>query len=508
MSGIVGVVSQEDCKDDLFYPADYHSHLGTSYGGLAFSNGERLVRRVHGISKSQFKSKFWQDPDFPSFHGNKGIGVISDRDYQPLVAKLRFGEYAIACVGYINNQDELAEQLISNGDSFSEVKDGIINQTELVSKLINKKEDIVDGINYMNDQIEGSMSVLLLGHEGIYAARSKYGHSPLAFGKKSVEGKVSRIVSLESSAIKNMGFEFERDLGPNEILFLDEDREEQLQAPGKESQFCIFYPIYTGFPASMYDGISCTKFRLKSGEILAERQNAKLDGVWGVQGSGVIYSFGFRNNSDVPITPVTYKYTSGWDRSYTPPIQDARDFIAAMKQVAIDEPFEEVPEEYLINGKELGITEDSIVRGTQLMRQYLRKLWTAQAKGIHIMPGCPPLQFPCKFLYATRTKDELFARQILTDMHGRSISDSEIIPYLNPDTSEYAEMIRAMENKMKTVSLDSAGVKDHSSRNFSLMYQRLDDMIEISGRPKEEICTYCWDGCDPTKCTGKKDSCK
>ena len=82
MSGIFGVVSKGDCAETLFYGTDYHSHLGTEYGGLAVL-GEDFSRQIHNVSQSQFKSKFCDD--LARMKGNKGIGVTTLR-YQMVEA--------------------------------------------------------------------------------------------------------------------------------------------------------------------------------------------------------------------------------------------------------------------------------------------------------------------------------------------------------------------------------------------------------------------------------------
>ncbi|MDP3027119.1 MAG: amidophosphoribosyltransferase [Nanoarchaeota archaeon] len=492
MSGIVGVASEIDCLQDAYFAADYHSHCGTEYGGIAVSDGERVVRRVHSIRRTQFKSKFDNDIDFQTFHGNKAIGVVSDRDYQPIIAKLKFGDYAIAGAGYIDNQDDLANKLISEGESFTEVKDGKVNQIELASKLINKGDNLIDGINKMNSQIDGSMSLILLNKNGIYAARAKYGHTPLTLAEKTTEGKKSQLVALATCSYKNLGFKIKRFLGPNEIIYLDGKNEKQLQKPGELTQLCAFLYIYTGFPSSEVEGLNIAEYREKAGRIMAQRENVKLDGIWGVQDSGLIYAFGFANESKVPIAPVAFKYTPGWGRSYTPPTQKLRDLIATMKQIAVSGA--------LIDGKILGITEDSIVRGTQLENFYLAKLWTEGAKGLHIRPACPSLMYPCKDLFSTRSTDELFARKVLFEINGRNLSDIEIKPYLDTNSEQYDSMIKLMEERMMKNSLRTAGLNPEG-KSFSLRYQKLEDMIELTGKKKENLCTYCWDGCRPQRCS-------
>ncbi len=464
MSGVVGIIADMDCKEDLFYATDYHSHLGTSFGGIAVSDGKSLAKKIHSIARAQFKSRFDEDIDYIGMHGNSGVGVISDRDTQPLIMRLKFGEYALCGTGYIDNQNELAEKLIKEGVVFSEMPDGKVNQIELVAKLINKGRTLVDGIEHMHRQIDGSMSLLLLGREGLFAARDKYGRTPLVLAEK--DG--SKIVVSETCSYKNLGFSTKKYLGPGEIIFVDAQQTKQLRKPDNTLQLCTFLFVYAGFPASEYEGENVEDFRERSGRIIAKQDKVEVDFVAGIADSGTAYAHGYSHESGVPVKIPLLKYTPGWARSYVPPAQERRDLIALMKQIAAD---------VLIKDQRMVITEDSIVRGTQLKNFLLVKLWNAGAKEVHVRPACPALMFPCKFLYSTRQLDELFARRIIKQFHGKHIDNVE--QYIDTGTSEYRKMIKAMEKDLNVTSL---------------RYQRLEDMMATTGLPAENLCTYCWTG--------------
>jgi amidophosphoribosyltransferase len=464
MSGIVGIVTKKDCKEDLFYATDYHSHLGTSYGGLAISDGKIIQKKIHTIEKAQFKTRFIEDIDYIEMQGHSGIGVISDRDTQPLVLRLKFGEYSICGTGFINNQIELADELISEGVIFSEMVNGCPNQIELVAKLINKGDDLLSGIEYMHSRIDGSMSLLLLGKEGLFAARDKYGRTPLVVGEK--EG--AKIVVSETCSFKNLGFSTKKFLGPGEILLLNENKTEVVKEAENDLRLCAFLYVYTGFPASEYEGKNVEEFREDSGRLMAKNDPVEADLVTGIADSGTAYSFGYSYESGIPVKTPLLKYTPGWARSYVPPTQERRDLVALMKQVTA---------EALIKKQRLILTEDSIVRGTQLKNYLLVKLWNAGAKEIHARIACPALMFPCKYLFSTRKIDELFARRMIKKIHGKHIEDLD--PYLDPDSKEYSKMIKEMEKDLNTTSLK---------------YQRLEDMIKATGLGEENLCTYCWTG--------------
>ncbi len=464
MSGVVGIISNKDCKEDLFYATDYHSHLGTSFGGIAMSDDRSLTKKIHSIARAQFKSRFDEDIDFINMHGSCGIGVISDRDTQPLIMRLKFGEYALCGTGYIDNQNELAQKLIDEGVVFSEMPNGKVNQIELAAKLINKGKDLVEGIEYMHERIDGSMSLMLLGKEGLYAARDKYGRTPLVLAEK--DG--SRIVVSETCSYKNLGFVTEKFLGPGEVIFLDTGGTKQLRKPDTILQLCTFLFVYAGFPASEYEGENVEDFRERSGRIIARQDDMEVDLVAGIADSGTAYAHGYSHESGVPVKIPLLKYTPGWARSYVPPVQERRDLIALMKQVTA---------ETLIKGQRMVVTEDSIVRGTQLKNFLLVKLWNSGAKEVHVRPACPALMFPCKYLYSTRQLDELFARRILKQFHGKHINDIE--PYLDHTSKAYRQMIEAMEKDLNVTSL---------------RYQRLEDMTATTRLPAENLCTYCWTG--------------
>ncbi len=464
MSGIVAIFSKKDCKEDLFYATDYHSHLGTSYGGIAIYDGKKLQKKIHTISKAQFKSRFIEDVDFIKMKGNTGLGVISDRDTQPLIMRLKFGEYAICAVGYIDNQNKLAKQLIDEGVVFSEMPNGKVNQIELAAKLINKGKTLIDGIDYLHDKIDGSLSLLLLGKEGIYAARDRYGRSPLVLG----EHKGDKIVVSETCSYKNLGFKTKKFLGPGEIVLISDGKVKQLKKPGRIMQLCTFLYVYAGFPASEYEGKNVEEFREYSGRIIARKDKMRVDLVAGVADSGTAYAHGYSFESGVPVRSPLLKYTPGWARSYVPPSQETRNLVARMKQITADA---------LIRGQRMVITEDSIVRGTQLKNFLLVKLWDAGAKEIHVRPACPALMYPCKYLYSTRQLDELFARRILKRMFGKHIKNIE--SYLDPDSKPYKKMLKLMEKDLNVTSL---------------RYQRLEDMLSATGLSAKRLCTYCWTG--------------
>ncbi len=461
MSGMFGVVSKDNCTTTLFYGTDYHSHMGTEYGGIAVL-GNRFYRSIHEISQSQFKSKFVDE--YKQMQGRMGVGVISDRDPQPLIVGSRFGTFAIVTAGLIDNLEGLASEILQEGHSFGEMTGSGVNSVELVAKLINGGKNLVDGIERMFDKIKGSASLLLLTEEGVYGARDRLGRTPLVIGEKGGDFAVA----TESSSFLNLGFKIIKFLEPGEIVLIDRKGLKQKASGKPASQICAFLWIYTGYPASSYEGINVEVVRENCGRYLAKRDNVSADLVAGVPDSGVGHAIGYAMESGLPYRRPLTKYTPGYGRSYTPPSQEIRDLVATMKLIPIQS---------IIRGNRIILCEDSIVRGTQLKNYTIKKLVENGAREVHVRPACPPLMCPCKFALSTRTTSELAARRAIRGIEGKDIED--VAEYLDPASQKYGQMVEWIRKELGATTLK---------------YQTIQDMIEAIGLSRERLCLYCWIG--------------
>lgn len=468
MGGFFGVVSNEDCVFDLFFGTDYHSHLGTRRGGMVVYDEEQgFDRAIHNIENSPFRTKF--DKDVHEMKGTMGVGCISDYEPQPLIVRSHHGTYAITTVSKINNASEIVESIFANGHShFMEMSGGEINATELVAAIINQKENLIDGIRYALDQIDGSLTLLLLTPKGIYAARDHYGRTPLVIGKKDN----AYCATFEDFAYRNLGYTDYKQLGPGEIDVITTDGVKTLSAPGTDMKICTFLWVYYGYPSSSYEGISVEQMRYRCGACIAKRDNVDVDIVAGVPDSGTAHAVGYSNESGIPFSRPFIKYTPTWPRSFMPTIQSKRNLIAKMKLIAVHE---------LIKDKKILLIDDSIVRGTQL-RETTEFLYSSGAKEVHIRPACPPLMYGCKYLNFSRSTSEmdLITRRVIAKLEQtEEVSEEVLQEYTDPNSEKYDQMIEEIRKEL----------------NFtSLQYNRLDDMLDSVGLPPEHLCTYCWNG--------------
>jgi amidophosphoribosyltransferase len=468
MGGFFGVTSKSSCVLELFYGTDYHSHLGTRRGGMAVYGEDGFQRAIHNIQNSPFRTKF--DKDVTEMHGNIGIGCISDYDPQPLLIQSHLGSFAITTVGKMNNLDELVKLVYETGTThFQEMSSGQINATELVAALICKKDSIVEGIQYVQDIIDGSMTLLIMNKEGIYAARDKLGRTPLVIGKK----EDAFCVSFESFAYINLGYTDYKELGSAEIVFITPDKVEVLSPAKEEMRICSFLWVYYGYPTSSYEGVNVEEMRYKCGSMLAKRDEGSVepDLVAGVPDSGIAHAIGYANESRIPFARPFIKYTPTWPRSFMPTNQEQRNLIAKMKLI---------PVKALVENKKLLLIDDSIVRGTQL-RETTEFLYQSGAKEVHIRPACPPLLYGCKYLNFSRSKSDmdLITRRVIKEREGDNVSKEVLEDYADPCSKNYKEMLEAIRKQ----------------QNFTtLRYHRLDDLEESIGISPCKLCTYCFSG--------------
>lgn len=467
MGGVFGVVSNNDCVTDLFFGTDYHSHLGTKRGGMCVYGEIGFNRAIHDIETAPFRTKFEKEVD--QMTGTMGIGSISDGEPQPLTVFSRMGDFSIGTVGRINNKEQLVNELLQSGcNQFMSMSSGGINNTELVAALISTENDFIKGIRYAQEKIDGSITLLLMTREGVYAARDKYGRTPLIIGKK----KGSYCAASESFAFINLGYKTARELGPSEIVFMTPSGFGTVSEPEEKMRICTFLWTYFGYPTSTYEGLNVEEARYRSGASIAEKDtDIKVDYVAGVPDSGTGHALGYANKSGIPFARPLIKYTPTWPRSFMPQNQKARELIARMKLIPVHD---------LIKGKKFVIIDDSIVRGTQLTGT-VKYLYENGAKEIHVRSACPPIMFGCKYLNFSRSVNDmdLITRRTIDKLEGGKVTREVLDEYVDSKSERHANMVEDIRKQL----------------NFkSLKYHELEDTLKSVSLERCKLCTYCWDG--------------
>jgi len=467
MGGLFGVVSKKDCVMDLFFGTDYHSHLGTKRGGMCVFGDNGFERAIHSIENAPFRTKF--EKEVTIMLGTKGIGSISDGEPQPLTVFSRQGHYSIGTVGRINNKEEIVQELIRMGNNqFLEMSGGTINNTELVAALISTSNNIVEGIQFAQKKVEGSVTILILTEDCMYAARDLYGRTSMILGKK----RDAICASSESFAFYNLGYKPLRELGPGEIVRISADEARTVSQPKDKMRICTFLWTYFGYTTSTYEGKNVEQMRYRNGASIAKHdEKLDVDYVAGVPDSGTAHALGYANQSCIPYARPLIKYTPTWPRSFMPQNQKARDLIAKMKLVPVHE---------IINGKKFVLIDDSIVRGTQLYGT-VKYLYENGAKEIHVRSACPPIMYGCKYLNFSRSVSDmdLITRRVIQELEGGEATEEVLREYVDASTEKHGKMIEKIKEELGFTSLK---------------YHELEDTLEAVGIDKCKLCTYCWNG--------------
>lgn len=463
MSGLFGVISHKECAVDLFYGTDYHSHLGTRRAGLSTIENGVVHLNIHNIENTQFKSKFAND--ILEMKGNKGIGVISDTDAQPIVCNSHLGRFAVCTVSRINNIAELEKVCLDKNQQFTELSMGRTNPTELVALLVTQGKTFADGISNVYERVRGSVSFLILTQDGIIAARDRYGRTPLVVGRR--EGDYA--VASETNSYVNLGYQTEYFVKPGEAVMITHNGVKQLIAPNEKMQICSFLWIYYGFPAVEYEDINAEEVRFRLGHEMGIKDDVDADYVSGIPDSGVGMALGYAAGKGIPYKRGILKYTPTWSRSFMPVNQEARSLVAKMKLI---------PSHKVLEGKEVVFCDDSIVRGTQLKDQ-VRMLYANGVKRIHVRISCPPLLYGCNYLNfsTSKTDNELITRRVIAELEGGEVRNIEA--YRDENSKEYARMVETIR---ATVGVDT------------LKFNTLATVCKAIGLPKCDLCTHCFDG--------------
>jgi len=464
MSGFFGCISKSDCVSDVFFGTDYHSHLGTKRAGMAFYSPENgFQRAIHSLEDGYFRNKF--ETDIIGFTGNLGIGVISDTEAQPIQVTTLLGRFAVATVSKIINLNELETYFLKKHQTFAETSQGSVNPSELIAKLIAEGDDFLSGIENVYNRVKGSCSLLILTEDSIFAARDKLGRTPVILGKK----ENAWAVAFETCSFPNLNYKVEKFLGPGEVVRLTVDGYEILRKPNDKMQVCSFLWVYFGYPPSFYESINVDDCRYRCGAFLAKRDTVEADFVAGIPDSGIGHAIGYSNTKMIPLKRPYAKYTPTWPRSFMPQNQVTRDLVARMKLIT---------NESVVKGKRGIFLDDSIVRGTQL-KDNVRDLHAAGIKEIHMRIACPPLTYPCEFLNFSRSRSnlDLATHKAVRQIEGKDEFDMK--EYSDISNGKYNAMVEQIRKNLDLTTLT---------------FQKLDDLVEAIGLPKEKLCTHCWDG--------------
>jgi len=417
MCAVVGVYGTQNASKVAYYALFAMQHRGQESSGISASNGKEITL----IKNRGLVTEVFNEESFKVLEGNCAIGhnrystagKDSVLDAQPVFARYKLGEIAVAHNGNLTNKLKVREELIEKGAIFQTYMD-----TENIVHLIAKsqKESLQDRIEDMLKRIEGAYCLIIQSRSKMFVIRDRFGIRPLSIGKLEDGGY---IVASETCAFDLVGAKFIRDVKPGEMLIFENCNGEatfkskQLYEPDPHP--CAFEYIYFARPDSDIDGKNVYETRVRCGKVLAKEQPCDVDIVLPVPDSGVAAAMGFAEGLGKPfVMGIVRNHYVG--RTFIEPTQQIRDLKVKLKLSPI---------KHLIEGKRVAIIDDSLVRGTT-SRQIVKMLKEAGAKEVHMRIAAPEIKYPCRYGIDTPTKAELISNRLTPQEIAKEIGANSV----------------------------------------------------------------------------------
>ena len=402
---IVGVYNVKNAAILSYYALFAMQHRGQEASGISTSDGTKIAT----LKGNGLVTKVFDEESLKKLQGKSSIGhnrystagEDSINEAQPIFARYSLGEMAIAHNGNLTNAKAVRDMLIQKGAIFQSHLD-----TENLIHLIahSQKEHLVDRIIDALSYVDGAYCFVFLSRSKMFVVRDRYGLRPLSLGKiQNDDGSVGYIVASETCAFDLLEAEYVRDVAPGEMLIFEgaytplsssEPKSVQVFAPTPKP--CVFEYMYFSRPDSQVYGKNVYEIRKQMGIELAREHKLKADIVIPVPDSGVAAALGYAKESgiDFELGIIRNHYVG---RTFIEPLQRMRELKVRLKLNPISS---------IIEGKEIIVIDDSVVRGTT-SKQIVQILRKAGAKKIYLLISAPPTISPCYYGVDTPDKEQL-----------------------------------------------------------------------------------------------------
>lgn len=438
--GVFGIYGHPNAAELTYYGLYALQHRGQESAGIVASDGKMFrTYRGMGLVSQVFRGKVLKGLTGSAACGHtrySTTGSSHPRNMQPLTVDCAKGQIAIAHNGNLTNAAQLRQELESHGSIFQTTVDSEIILHLMAQPAFNGKgNDLVQTIR----RIEGAYSLVIMTEKELIGVRDPHGFRPLSIGKLDD----SYVLSSETCAFDLVQAEFVRDVEPGEIVIINGEGIQSIQAfPEQERRaLCIFEFVYFARPDSNLSGRSVYNARVEMGRQLAREHPVEADLVVPVPDSGTCAALGYSQQSGIPFE-MAFVRNHYVGRSFLQPTQLIRDFNVRVKLNLITS---------LVKGKRVVVVDDSIVRGTTCKTR-VNNLKEAGASEVHVMVSCPPHRNPC--VYGIDFPDR---KKLMAANH----SLEEMAGYLNAD---------------------------------SLHYLSIEGMVQATGLGEGAFCKACYDG--------------
>ena len=452
--GVFGVWAPgEDVAKLTYYGIYALQHRGQESAGIAVSNGRQiLVYKDMGLV-----SQVFDESTLESLKGHVAIGharysttgASTWHNAQPTFRPTADGSIALAHNGNLTNTRELAEMVAGlpagergELDLHAKALASSTNDTSLVTALLAHHPDLSleERAAQLLPHVKGAFSFTWMTENALYAARDPQGIRPL------VLGRLARgwVVASETAALDIVGASFVREVEPGEMLVVDDDGLRTRRFAEAKPKGCLFEYVYLARPDTMISGNRVHSVRVEVGRRLAQDFPVDADLVIPVPESGTPAAIGYAEASGIPYGVGLVK-NSYVGRTFIQPSDTIRQLGIRLKL----NPLRDV-----IEGKRLVVVDDSIVRGNT-QRALIRMLREAGAREVHVRISSPPVKWPCFYGIDFATRAELIANGLTT------------------------------EEICSSIGADSLG------------YISLEELVEATNVPNDDLCRACFDGVYP-----------
>ncbi len=443
MCGILGIMANEPVAQHLFDGLTVLQHRGQDSAGIMTFEDHFHLKKGNGLVRDVFHTK-----NMMRLKGNMGIGHVryptagsSDAgEAQPFYVNSPFG-LSLIHNGNLTNYDELKEEVLHkdlrhlNTKSDSELLLNVL-ATALrgLKTTVLTPPKIFKAMETVFKRLKGSYCVIaMIADHGILAFRDPYGIRPLSFGKRSHPIMPEYIIASESVAVDSLGFDFDSDIQPGEVLFIDMKRKVHRKQVAKTKWApCIFEHVYLARPDSILDNVSVYKTRMRMGVKLAQQiKKAKLD-------IDVVVPIpdSSRSAAQSLAAELGVKYREGLvknryiGRTFIMPGQEIRKKSIHYKLNAI---------KLELRNRNILLVDDSIVRGNTSKR-IIQMVRDAGAKKVYFASCAPKMVSPCVYGVDLPSKHEFVAHELNTE---------EICKVIGADKLFYQEMKDLLSSAME-----------------------------------------------------------
>lgn len=452
--GVFGVWAPgEDVAKLTYYGIYALQHRGQESAGIAVSNGRQiLVYKDMGLV-----SQVFDESTLEALTGHLAIGhsrysttgSSTWHNAQPTFRPTADGSIALAHNGNLTNTGELAEMVANlpagergELDLHARALNTSTNDTSLVTALLahHPDESLEERAADVLTKVRGAFSFVWMTENALYAARDPQGIRPLVLGRL----ERGWVVASETAALDIVGASFVREVEPGEMLVVDEDGLRTRRFAEAAPKGCLFEFVYLARPDTVISGQRVHSVRVEVGRRLAKDFPVDADLVIPVPESGTPAAIGYAEASGIPYGVGLVK-NSYVGRTFIQPSDTIRQLGIRLKL----NPLRDV-----IEGKRLVVVDDSIVRGNT-QRALVRMLREAGAREVHVRISSPPVKWPCFYGIDFATRSELIANGLST------------------------------EDICSSIGADSLG------------YISLEELVEATEVPHDNLCRACFDGVYP-----------